>query len=381
MGFLEKNSGFAADIISDRVAPPWLQNPVGGAYLETMGMGLDQLVYRSAQAQVLRMPGVGDPSGLYYIGLDRLIPKGPNESTASYANRLQAAFDVWQRAGSDWAVLQLALAYLLPSTPAGLIVSDTSVWSDYGANATPATKPPTHLRYQGPSPSRRFNWNWDAEAFDPHPSGAKAWWRFWLVLFADLTPVGNGIASTTGGVGTSTVTCNTNAAHGLTNGQRVWIDEVHGMLHANSNGASFVVTVTGANQFTYSIAPLTIDAAYTSGGVVYLAGPNNWVGPSQPIGTFTIGPSYTIGLSIQGNASPSALISGERSIVSNWKAANAWCRYMIISFDNGFYQPDQPSGVFGGANPDGTYGPWAYPSGGVYVCTRNSHSRYADGVA
>lgn len=372
MGFREKTVAFAADIVSDRVAPPWLQNPVGAAYLQTMGGGLDELVYRSAQAQLLRMPGIGDPSGLYYIGLDRLIPQGPNESNTSYGQRLQAAFDVWQRAGSDWAVLQLVLAFLLPKTPAALVVSDSSVWSYYAANATPATKPPLHLRFEGQDFAHLHNWNWDGEAFDPHPSGGTAWWRDWLVLFADLTPVGSGVLSTTGGVGTSTVTCNTNANHGLTTGAKVWIDEVHGMLHAN--GGPFTVTVTGAAQFTYSIAPATIDAAYTSGGLVYQAGANNWVGPSQVIGNFTVGPSYTVGIS-----APSTLADGLRAILSNWKAANAWFRYMIISFDNTLFKPDAFSG---GVNPDGTWGPWAAPSvTGVYVCTRSDHARYADGVA
>jgi hypothetical protein len=377
MGFSTLNQLFQLDIVSDNVAPPFLQGPNGSAWLGAMGKELDLIRYRSAQAQLVHMPGAGgDPSGLFYIGLDRLMPQGPAESDLSYTTRLQGSFDVWQRAGSDWAVLQETLAYLLPKTPAGLIVSDTSVWSYYGASATPASKPPFHLRFQGQL-THRFNWNWDGETFDPHPSGGTAWWRTWLVLFADLTPIGN-LPGHVGGINAVTnanpTAITTDANHGLANGNVVWIDEVHGNLGAN--GGPFVVTVTSPTSFTIPV-DTTAGGAYTTGGIVYLAGANSWVGPSQVVGNFTVGAAYTVGLSV-----PSAWIDGLRAILLNWKAANAWFRYMIVSLDSGFFQPDAYAGSAGlGSNPDGTYGPWAAPVGGVYVCTRNRHARYADGVA
>ena len=367
MGFTTLTTAFATDIVSDRVAPPFLQGPNGSKYLTVIGRSLDTVRYRSAQAMLVHMPGLGDASGLYYIGLDRLLAQGPNEPNSTFIPRLSGAFDLWQYAGTDWAVLEEALAYLAPSKPVAKIVSNTSVWSYYAANATPATHPPMHLRWQGPDMAHRFNWNWDNDQFDPHVVNGRSWWREWLIIDADLTPVGNGITAITNAFPTAITT---SAAYGLTTGQNVWLDEIHGAL--SINGGPYLVTVTGANSFTIPVNSI-LGAHYTSGGVVYLAGPNNWVGPSQVVGNFTVGSAYTVGLSC-----PSSWITALRSIVGTFKAAHCWMRYLVISFDSGLYQPDIFAG--GGVNPDGTFGPWASPQSGVYTCLRFDHSRYADGA-
>lgn len=181
MGFLEQNTVFQNDIVSDRVAPPWLQGPYGGAYLKTIGMQLDALQYKSAQGQLLHMPGMGDPSANYYIGLDRVLTQGQlGETEAQFVVRLTQAFDTWQHAGNDWAVLQQVLAQLLPYTPACFIVSNTARWSWYAAGANP-NEPPSSYVYGG---NPLNSWNWDNNASDPVLTGIKPWWRIWLCIYS-----------------------------------------------------------------------------------------------------------------------------------------------------------------------------------------------------
>jgi hypothetical protein len=168
--------GFAQDIVSDQVAPPFLQGPNGTAFLTAIGQSLDTLQVRSAQAAYIHMPGLGDPSGLPLIGLDRGMLQGPGETVPAFILRLRAAYDTWQRAGNDWTVLQEVLAQILPLTPPALIVSNSSTWSYYPAGASTAV-PPLSFRALVP------NWNWDGNV-EPLGSNGVPWWRMWLVLFS-----------------------------------------------------------------------------------------------------------------------------------------------------------------------------------------------------
>jgi hypothetical protein len=182
MGFKERSAAFQYDIISDRVAPPWLQNAWGSAYLQAIGMCLDELRYRGAQGQLLHMPGQGDPSANYYIGLDRLLVQGQlGETNLQFTTRLTQAFDDWQHAGNDWAILQQALAQVLPATPAAFVVSNTARWSWYAAGAN-TNEPPSEYLYGGNNPLTQ--WNWDNNAFDPVYPGLAPWWRFWLGIYS-----------------------------------------------------------------------------------------------------------------------------------------------------------------------------------------------------
>jgi hypothetical protein len=176
--------GFFDDIVSDFVAPPWLQQGaygrgpgIGGRYLQTIGIELDAIALRAKQAANISLPGLGDPSQLPFLGSDRLLWQGPSEPNAAFVVRLSGAFDAWAYAGSDWALLGQTLPELLPVAPPMFVVSDTSTWSYYPAGAT-GTTPPITARIQPP------NWNWDGAAVDAHLPGLTAWWRSWLVIFS-----------------------------------------------------------------------------------------------------------------------------------------------------------------------------------------------------
>lgn len=177
--------GFFDDIVSDQVAPPWLQQGaygrgpgVGGRYLQTIGIELDTIETRAKQAAVVSMPGVGDPSALPFLGLDRVIAQGASEPNAAFVVRLSGAFDAWRIAGSDWGVLTEVLSLFVGFTngvPPGRIVSNTSLWSYYGAAPNLAV-PPLHTQLMA-------NWNWDGNAeWRGLVSGAIPWWRYWLIL-------------------------------------------------------------------------------------------------------------------------------------------------------------------------------------------------------
>ena len=90
--------GFYDDIVSDAVAPPWLQqgayqqgSGVGGRILQTCGKELDQIATRARQAAVVSMPGVGDPSAIPLLCADRLIVQGSSETTGQITARLTGA--------------------------------------------------------------------------------------------------------------------------------------------------------------------------------------------------------------------------------------------------------------------------------------------------
>lgn len=289
---------FYDDIVGDQVAPPFLQQGayqkgpgVSGRYLQACGLALDALATRAKQASLVSLPGQGDPSALPFLGSDRLMLQGPSEPNDNFALRLSGAFDVWAHAGNDWAILQEALAFLLPAIPPALIVSDRSVWSYYGAGANTGV-PPQSVNLQTIP-----NWNWDNDQeVTGQAPGATPWWRFWLVLF--------------------------------------------------------------------SYAPNAWAVAGPALGT-----------PGQP--TLGNAPSWSLGFS---NIPPSFWVGLRQAIVRNWKAAHAWCRWIIVSLDSAHYDVDQPAA--GGVNPDGTFGPNVIIVNGVHVANpRFSTSRYIPGVA
>lgn len=179
-------SGFYSDIVSDQVAPPFLQQGafgrgpgVSGRYMQMLGMGLDTIATRAQQAALVSLPGQGDPSALPFLANDRLLVQGASETNASFILRLSGAFDAWRVAGTPWAVLQQTSALFngfSGGTPPMRTVSDSSVWDYYAAAANTKT-PPTHLL---PISS---NWNWDGHSeWTGMVPGATPWWRYWLIV-------------------------------------------------------------------------------------------------------------------------------------------------------------------------------------------------------
>lgn len=187
------------------ISPPWLSTGNGERYMYNIGLSSDAVLEKMNQAMRARLPGVGTPSALPYIGLDRVLTQGPAESNESFALRLKRAFPTWQLAGNRHAVLEQALVYVdnyqdpatVTQVPRGVIVGNTAVTGVDGAswdwyyNTSDIQEPTNHQRVY---PN---NWNWD---------NTIQWWRAWLILFfeagATLGPEdtwGNGTWGESGG--------------------------------------------------------------------------------------------------------------------------------------------------------------------------------------
>lgn len=162
------------------LSTPWLLKDNNELYMQNFGDALDTLVDKVKQGVEARLPGVGTLSALPYIGLDRVMPKAPTESDASYIIRLREAYNTWQRAGNRPTVLRQVDTYVgtrilrpINQTPMVLTVGNSdgetlASWDWYYSTNSLAAAPQRALI----APT---NWNWD-DAF--------SWWRTWLVIFA-----------------------------------------------------------------------------------------------------------------------------------------------------------------------------------------------------
>lgn len=107
------------------IAPPWLQDEVGGTILRAIGTVCDALCERTAQGVKMRYPGAGTPTALGYVGNDRLIERGPLQTDDGYVAQLDRAISTWQNAGGGRTILAQLRAYYAPSSgPPMRLVSD-----------------------------------------------------------------------------------------------------------------------------------------------------------------------------------------------------------------------------------------------------------------
>lgn len=146
----------------------WLQEVVGGGILYCAGLAIDAMYDETVEGVKARFPGVGPEDSLQYIGNDRVIERGPNESSSSYVLRLRKAFDTWAVAGNAAKMLEALRIYYLPALPPIRAVSDRAVWhaisNDEALNVT---------RTAG------ANWNWDGTV-KPH--------RGWVIIDSTAGP-------------------------------------------------------------------------------------------------------------------------------------------------------------------------------------------------
>jgi hypothetical protein len=159
------------------LSPPWLQTGTAEKIMYCIGLAQDVVLEKFIQGVYDRFPTLCDPSALPIIGRDRLIPQGPNESTAAYRVRLQQAFDTWLIAGNAKSIMVSLLGSLSPLTPQMRIVKDAviggvnaAVWDTYVAGASPSLGP-SHFVSKFPT----WNWQWD---------GVVQKWRVWLIIYS-----------------------------------------------------------------------------------------------------------------------------------------------------------------------------------------------------
>lgn len=86
--------------------PLWLRDAKGlDAYHLALGDAKDGLLERMKASIALRLPLRAPTDALDEIGVERGIPRGDSEADASYAARLQGAWDTWPYAGTAQGVL------------------------------------------------------------------------------------------------------------------------------------------------------------------------------------------------------------------------------------------------------------------------------------
>lgn len=114
------------DHVIEDLAPPWLLQPEGEAWLTAFADAKDAIVERLKLGVKLRFPLVADPSALAALGADAVIERGAAESDASYAGRLAAAHEIWGWSGTKRGLLAAF-------TSSGFTNADTVCNREWGA--------------------------------------------------------------------------------------------------------------------------------------------------------------------------------------------------------------------------------------------------------
>ena len=188
------NTGpFTGAMAADASAPPWLQGTTGLAYLGAIDAALNAIWWKSYQAQVIHMPGLGHPSQLPILGNDRLMVQGTYEYNEAFAARLSGAFQIWAYAGNAWAELQQVAPqlasgptpYTITALPGIAIVTDQNQWWYYPENTlTDLSATPPQFVNTLNGAIGYTSWDWDSTGPTPdmHPGDAVN--RWWLILNA-----------------------------------------------------------------------------------------------------------------------------------------------------------------------------------------------------
>jgi hypothetical protein len=87
------------------VAPPWLRHPQDDGWHRAMGDAKDSLVELLRQGVKARFVTLAPPDALAALGQERGLLRLAGESDASFAGRIQAAWDSWQWAGTPFGLL------------------------------------------------------------------------------------------------------------------------------------------------------------------------------------------------------------------------------------------------------------------------------------
>lgn len=86
-------------------APSWLLNPKGEAWMRGLGDGKDAALARLKEAVKARFTRFAPPDALLQIGIERQLGRARTDDDATYAARLQNAWNLWPWAGTATGVL------------------------------------------------------------------------------------------------------------------------------------------------------------------------------------------------------------------------------------------------------------------------------------
>jgi hypothetical protein len=332
-----------------------------------MGLLGDGLLEKLDQGMRAHMPGYGTPEALPILGADRQLVQAPAESSASFIIRLKEFLQTWRYAGNAQSVLTQIRTYFTPYLPLVRSVSNSGVWDWYDAGQD-TSGAPTHTQVSA------WDWGSDWTAL----AGVVPWWRWWMLIFPGLSIAGVAVTAATNA---SPIRVTTSGAHGLLTGDNVCLDNVHGNLAANGYW-----TVTKVDGISFTLNGSTGSGAWTSGGTVYFIPPTalqtnggQVVGPAplvwgQPGVTWGTEPEVSWGFNV-----PPQFFQPMQQLAGTWKAAHAWLRWFVFSFDTSWGTPWSGSQPTGGVAP-GDWGTDSVLVNGVWVASRNPNVRCVDGV-
>jgi hypothetical protein len=117
-----------------KISPPWLQAGNAEKFLFGLGLICDVQIQRIQDTVLSRFPLKALAGALSYIGSDRRLMRGINETDTSYALRLSQAFTDWHFAGLPRGVLKQLLGFTAKK-PRIISVDNQNQWYWYDAGA------------------------------------------------------------------------------------------------------------------------------------------------------------------------------------------------------------------------------------------------------
>lgn len=161
---------------SDAISPSWWNGPNGQRVRYALSTPLDALLDAYTYATYAMTATYGPSDALTWIGQDRLIIQGFQQSLADYRERLVMWLDIWPYAGKPTGVMLAVQRWILPQLPQIQVVTNSSVWYAYGTGSDEF--PPGQLHASAPQQTiGANNWNWDN-------LGTPGWFRSWLIIQA-----------------------------------------------------------------------------------------------------------------------------------------------------------------------------------------------------
>lgn len=130
-----------------------------------IGVQLDALAEAAHQAVHVRFPETCPEDALLFHSRDRGIMRGPNESSATFRQRLLLWLDAWHGAGVGKPMLDQIAGYILPAT------ARIRVWTQQGVVYTREIDGAFTVERVDP-----MAWNWDNQV--------DYWARFWVVIYS-----------------------------------------------------------------------------------------------------------------------------------------------------------------------------------------------------
>lgn len=163
-------------ISSTRWVPWWWTGPNRGRVLFAIGAALDMAIEHVYMGIQERFPSFCSEEALTWLGRDRGLVRGPNESAESFRERLLRWRETWRLAGSAWAVLDQIQTFFIPDVTSVYLVShdpvrDEATWWGILSDGTRTR----HVQ----SPS---NWDFDSDDAARPASLDTIDTRFWIII-------------------------------------------------------------------------------------------------------------------------------------------------------------------------------------------------------